>query len=306
MVSSNLMYSILAMDVYHQGGASLDHKETQIGTAILSQESDTSADSEAVAAGFYAASYDWNGITVISYRGTNQLSDIWNGWVTGAGVWDTDQVRLAAEFYQAVFAPTIPEIYDLTALTQNSVVFTGHSLGGGLAGIMASIYGRTATVFDSMPYKLAASNLHDWASLTDAETPVGSFIEEQRQYARDTFYLGDEVWAPRAKAYSDSYKSSNSKLKKLAKGFFDDTKGTVSAFDALMVGTAAVALIQIANDKGVTLEQLLADLELTVTPEMVQDLASGVFVGVAEYGTLALLTGFKVLCIDPFATFIGP
>lgn len=59
-VSPTLMQAILAMDVYHQGGDGLDHKETQIGTAILSQESDISADSEAVAAGFYAAAYDWN------------------------------------------------------------------------------------------------------------------------------------------------------------------------------------------------------------------------------------------------------
>lgn len=195
VVSNDLMQAILAMDVYHQGSNGLNHGQTEIGTATLNKQSDISAESQEVAAGFYAAAYNWNGTTVISYRGTDQLSDVWNGWISGAGDWTTDQVRLAAEFYQSVFAPTIPEIYDPTDLTTNSVIFTGHSLGGGLAGLMASIYGRTATVFDTMPYKLSADNLYDWASLTDAETPVDSFIEEQRQYARDTFYLGDEIWA---------------------------------------------------------------------------------------------------------------
>ncbi len=76
-VSNNLMQAILAMDVYNQGyGDHLEHGETQIGLATVGQDSlILNADPNDPnridqAAGFYAAAYNWNGTTVISYRGT--------------------------------------------------------------------------------------------------------------------------------------------------------------------------------------------------------------------------------------------
>lgn len=44
---------------------------------------------------------------------------------------------------------------------QANVEFVGHSLGGGLAGMMASLYGKKAVVFDNMPFQLAALGAYE-------------------------------------------------------------------------------------------------------------------------------------------------
>ena len=38
------------------------------------------------------------------------------------------------------------------------ITLTGHSLGGGLAGYVASLYGKSAEIFDNMPFELASAN----------------------------------------------------------------------------------------------------------------------------------------------------
>lgn len=80
MVTSTLMQAILAMDSYNQGyNPGLNHGQTQIGLATKSTDStDEYADPNAPpgtpspdqAAGFYAVAYNYDGQTVISYRGT--------------------------------------------------------------------------------------------------------------------------------------------------------------------------------------------------------------------------------------------
>ena len=57
----------------------------------------------AVNAGFYAIAYDWNGETVISFRGTDGLLiDALNGYGLGAGFATSPQGDLALAFYHAV------------------------------------------------------------------------------------------------------------------------------------------------------------------------------------------------------------
>jgi hypothetical protein len=95
-----LMTAILAMDAYDQGynrgvflGAA--DKPVGIGDAAFSKQSTISV---ADANGFYAQSFQWNGKTIVAYRGTDNLSldpfaldsqksvsDVWSGWVVGAG-----------------------------------------------------------------------------------------------------------------------------------------------------------------------------------------------------------------------------
>jgi len=92
-ISQKLMLAILSMDAYNRGydagisGLS-DDINTQIGTATIRNRSSSDPNSEAVAAGFYAVAYEWNGQTVISCRGTDNVdfltteaggSDFWNG-----------------------------------------------------------------------------------------------------------------------------------------------------------------------------------------------------------------------------------
>lgn len=117
-VSNTLMQAILAMDAYNQGyNPGLNHGQGQIGLATVSTNStdefsDPNAPSGTIspdqAAGFYAIAYNYNGGTVISYRGTDQNfvwpwddtgSDLWNGYGVAAGSPTGEQARLAAEFY---------------------------------------------------------------------------------------------------------------------------------------------------------------------------------------------------------------
>lgn len=165
-VSNDLMHAILAMDAYNRGyGAGIaglnEAVGTQIGNASITKRlQDVSATFEpnSQAAGFYALAYDWNGQRVISYRGTNLVgnlpaaNDVVNGWPIGLGSPAASQGLLAAQFYRNIVGGE-------ENLFNADVTLTGHSLGGGLAGLLASIYGRQATPFDSMSFEAAANNV---------------------------------------------------------------------------------------------------------------------------------------------------
>ena len=141
MTSPTLMQAILAMDAYNQGyKPGLAHGEVQIGNATVRPREILVSDDEYAnwqTAGFYAVAYNYDGQTVISYRGTDNLSlfpdplsgggDIWTGWGVGLGSYLGQQALLAAEFYQAVTNTENSSPLEGTAL------LVGHSMGGGLA-----------------------------------------------------------------------------------------------------------------------------------------------------------------------------
>ena len=79
--STELMYAILAMDAYNGGyspgiGDLSDDIGTQIGTATISNRSSSDPNGPAFASGFYAVAYEWNGETIISYRGTDSKGEL--------------------------------------------------------------------------------------------------------------------------------------------------------------------------------------------------------------------------------------
>ncbi len=132
-ISPELMYAILVLDSYNQGyGEGIEHEKTDIGTASLFAQSDIEDGEAGVDAGFYAAAYTYNNETVISYRGTNSdelpnfVTDAWNGYFVSVGSPFNDQARLAAAFYSSVEGD---DLYNA------DISFTGHSPGGGLAGM---------------------------------------------------------------------------------------------------------------------------------------------------------------------------
>ena len=88
-MNNNLYQALFALDAYNRGYAEgiegLGGVFSQIGNATLSQQSNTQGSSDEVNASFYAVAYSYNGETIISYRGTDDASDIWNGWTTGVG-----------------------------------------------------------------------------------------------------------------------------------------------------------------------------------------------------------------------------
>ncbi len=151
-ISKDLFLAILGLDSYNRGynsGIELNDGEgageigASIGAATVINESDVLPGSAAFEAGFYAVAYDTPYGTVISYRGTDNLfnwtpwsdapgSDIWNSYSQGGGDSNTNAARLAVEFYQAVTDTTD------TDPSSGSAILTGHSMGGGLAGLVGA------------------------------------------------------------------------------------------------------------------------------------------------------------------------
>lgn len=145
-ISKDLFLAILSMDAYNRGyDAGIndagqgdldglgDANGTKIGTATITRASDSDPNSAEVAASFYALSYNTQYGQVISYRGTNDGTDIWTGWVFGAGP-VTSQIKLAQAFYEAA---TGTDVFS----SDGNAILTGHSLGGGLAGPVISLKG---------------------------------------------------------------------------------------------------------------------------------------------------------------------
>ena len=102
--------------------------------------------------GFSAAAYRGpGGEIVIAYTGTKD----WKDWPAGSfpaamGAF-SPQVVQAAQFYWAVLNRP-----DVGLGKKDQITFTGHSLGGGLASLMAVFFNRPATTFDSAPFEASA------------------------------------------------------------------------------------------------------------------------------------------------------
>ncbi len=171
-MTTELYMALLSMDSYNRGyGQRLDvvaagASNTQIGNATIGTDA---LPSGAISAGFFAQSYTLNGQKIISYRGTDQVitppwsdspgSDLWNGYGTAFGLPFNDQARMAADFFQTVTGT------QTTDPSTGNAILTGHSLGGGLAGFIGSIYrqhknrGRFPLFFDFAPSQLLAHRL---------------------------------------------------------------------------------------------------------------------------------------------------
>ncbi|MEO0384243.1 MAG: hypothetical protein AAF234_11920 [Pseudomonadota bacterium] len=167
----DLFNAILAMDAYNRGyGPGLDayqnNPTAQIGDAAIAVNAngevldstrvfgESNGENVDEAASFYAIAYQLNGETIISYRGTDDGfpfgADL-PAWATGAGVYSTPQTLLAAEFYQGINGGSIA--------SNDSITLTGHSLGGGLAGFVGSIYGVAQSSVARLAQRIASIRL---------------------------------------------------------------------------------------------------------------------------------------------------
>lgn len=196
--NSPLFQAILAMDSYSRGylsGVDLRLREENgnlvvdengapipsdtIGNTlghltIIANSSEAFPSGDDQKAGFYAIAYQYTDAnsqikTIISYRGTDQFfttydannnplvgGDIANAYLVGSGAAEQTQARLAIEFYKSVAAAINPQNPDPYAA---NIVVTGHSSGGGLAGLVGAIYHKEGVVFDNMAFVGAARNL---------------------------------------------------------------------------------------------------------------------------------------------------
>ncbi|OFZ68762.1 MAG: hypothetical protein A2V79_10845 [Betaproteobacteria bacterium RBG_16_56_24] len=96
--------------------------------------------------GFEAISFQRGNEIVISFAGTGSGVDWLANLANGIGL-TSDQLRQAADYYFQVKA----------ANPGATINFTGHSLGGGLASLMAVFFGEGAVTFDQAPFRNAAS-----------------------------------------------------------------------------------------------------------------------------------------------------
>ena len=89
---------------------------------------------------------------VISFAGTGSFGsgDWLHGNIPLALGALPDQLRQAADYYLQVKA---------SAPANATISFTGHSLGGGLASLMAVMFGGSATTFDQAPFRNAALSI---------------------------------------------------------------------------------------------------------------------------------------------------
>ena len=99
--------------------------------------------------GFSAGVFVKGNEVVIGFTGTNEIvKDFLNANIPAALGLASAQVVQAAELVMDAIR-THPGA---------SISFTGHSLGGGLASVMAVLFDRPATIFDAAPFELSARN----------------------------------------------------------------------------------------------------------------------------------------------------
>jgi Ca2+-binding RTX toxin-like protein len=150
--------ALLAMDSYHRGyDAGVVVPGKKLGLATFRSDSQAFGGQDI---GFYASVYDWDGKTVISFRGTTFASsvgqipafasDIIEGWSMFLGFGPNRQPGYAKAFYEHVTGLTFVDHLD--EYGPGNVLLTGHSLGGALAGFVGARSYADTVVFDPTPY----------------------------------------------------------------------------------------------------------------------------------------------------------
>lgn len=137
-MANNLEYAQLATHVY----ARSDSNRTPLtgGWSQIARQADDTW-------GFSAGAYQRGSEIVISFAGTNQNMDWVSNIPAGVGL-GALQITEALDFVLGIMAQNPGATFSLT----------GHSLGGGLASVMAVFLDLQATVFDTAPFELSARN----------------------------------------------------------------------------------------------------------------------------------------------------
>ena len=135
--------------------------------------------SQSLPSGFEATYFTKGTEIVISYAGTGSNVDWWANAGGFFGV-TTEQLRQAADYYLQVKAAHPGAIIHLT----------GHSLGGGLASLMAVFFDESAVTFDQAPFRNSAS--------VSVATTLKEYLLNERGYSqaalqRLTNFISDAV-----------------------------------------------------------------------------------------------------------------
>ncbi|MHB8283516.1 MAG: calcium-binding protein [Caulobacteraceae bacterium] len=140
---TTLDYSILANDAYDS------YAILPAGVKLLTTSAAMNIGSSSD--GFSANVYETlDGSLIIAFTGTDALwQDVPNGWTIAEGVASAQAFDAATLYYKIATTYGIDRI----------AAVTGQSLGGALAGLLNSLYGIPAVVFDNEPYEAAAANI---------------------------------------------------------------------------------------------------------------------------------------------------
>jgi pimeloyl-ACP methyl ester carboxylesterase len=147
-MATELELGLLAYRVYGQGGKNEINMPSWPEDLTLHRD----FSSRVFSSGFGGSVYTNGSEVVISFRGTDfdtkleKFQDFWNGNIPAARGSYSDQVIDAIE----LVADTIAKY------GKNNITFTGHSLGAGLASLMAVFFDLPAVTFDPAPFALTA------------------------------------------------------------------------------------------------------------------------------------------------------
>ena len=141
-MATEIEYALMAGRIYQSTRATINWLPDLLSRGWIEQRHEVND-----ASGFEAVSFKRSGEIVISFAGTGTAVDWWANAGGFFGV-TTVQLRQAADYYLEVKAANPPGTI---------ISFTGHSLGGGLASLMAVFFGETAVTFDQAPFRNSAS-----------------------------------------------------------------------------------------------------------------------------------------------------
>lgn len=148
-MTTNSEYALMAGASYISTRPNVNRFAVPVGWTERADKRENNA-----ASGFEATYFTKGTELVISYAGTDP-SDTWGDWPTNLALASgrlSDQLRQAADYCLAVKA---------SAPDGTSITFTGHSLGGGLASLMAVMFGESAVTFDQAPFLNSARTFVD-------------------------------------------------------------------------------------------------------------------------------------------------
>ncbi|MGD9727467.1 MAG: hypothetical protein AB7V39_13905, partial [Nitrospiraceae bacterium] len=207
--NTDLLYSILAMDVYHRqeagdGGFILRSEIPQAKADLQIDSTVRGLANDPNLIGFSAMNYTNDGKNIIVYRGTDDGSaenyltmlggrvglpypDAANGYGIAVGIYTDPQATAAIEFYKKVVGAE--------NTFNNEAMLVGQSLGGGLAGFVAALYGRDAFALNTMHFQNSAT-LAYLASKTVVYDEFGNELGWSNPIERELIYGNSPPIAP--------------------------------------------------------------------------------------------------------------
>ena len=148
------IYALIADAVYSRSGPNAANNDLNVASMVSGAQR-TTIFLDDRNTGLYVEVWTVGTQTVVAFRGTDFGASDYRDWTSGNVLLGTG-FTWAGQLVSAIaFVESLKSRADVNFA---NVVFTGHSLGGGLAGLMAAKYGNEAYVFAPAPFKKTADD----------------------------------------------------------------------------------------------------------------------------------------------------